>query len=440
MNAKSPMDFMAARFASAIIYDKTWVHRVVDSLTFEAGEVINSQSVSLDLTVPDLPAWQPIEKILGSGATPKCSEDSWNLAHRREKDQIPVPLALLLKGVIDQLDITLEGKSLPTLTSNENRLLTIIMVKHAVLEIIPDAFSLDEDIDSILSGSVSDFEALDIVQELIKVAESSSVVAHKAHALLNFLNNLMDQFVLFALAPASVVGQRVVMKYKISSSAGPAQQASTFPALLLPFKYQYGAGTWWSEASYHVDITVPTDLVISQVRVSLPEQPAVSEPFSTPNSHRFHGYISSQELKESPLKILTLKLEPSFQGIRKWSLWLSVLFALGFIFAAIVQFQPGGLEAPMLRSSVTLLLVTPALMLSWLARNAEHPFVGRVLAPIRTLLIFQALILYLSALNLATQLTHFWVIGWIICYIAAFLVSAYALYVHGMIFNRGKAL
>lgn len=263
MNAKSPMDFMAARFASAIIYDKTWVHRVVDSLTFEAGEIINSQSVSLDLTVPDLPAWQPIEKILGSGAPPKCSEDSWNLAHRREKDQIPVPLALLLKGVIDQLDITLEGKSLPTLTSNENRLLTIIMVKRAVLEIIPDAatFSLDEDIDSILSGSVSDFEDLDMTKELIKVAESSSAAAPRAHALLNFLNNLMDQFVLFALVPASVVGQRVVMKYKISSSAGPAQQASTFPSLLLPFKYQYGAGTWWSEASYHVDITVPTDLV-----------------------------------------------------------------------------------------------------------------------------------------------------------------------------------
>lgn len=439
-----PQEILMQKFIKPLIFQRDWVHRVVVSIKYDAGELENSQSISLDCTVPDFPSWRATNICLsGDGST----ELTWAASRTKDDDQVIVPVAMLKKGIINKLDVTFEGKSLSVLTTSQNRSLTFEIIRSSLSRLSLDATQIEQamaDVTCIYEqrpeGSVDQGSA-DATQNILEIIESSQIIdEERSRTLSDFILLLQTHYLLFVLVPKSCVKKRVILKYKIS---GDASNKVTDPArkrLFTPLVADYELDLWWNKSNHHVDVSYPTELMISSVVLSSESENFVIE---RPQVHRYHTNVPAELVDQFLGKKLYFKVVPAVQSLRRWNAWLSILFALGYsagLFIQICATKNFGLDDASLRSAATVVLLLPALLVSWLARSNEHPFVAAAFSQLRLVFLLQALILYFSSATLVLHVGGWlWTLSWYAIYCAAAVVSIYAAILHWVVLKEKQS-
>lgn len=401
-----------------------WVHRQVDSLRFtESGDT--RRHVSLDITVsPDLPTWPPTR-----------NQNRTSLLQKRLQDKgVPkrfyaIPLGYLAKDSIQRLDVSLNGTPLPVLTSRENGESAILFLWHQIRNIEAADPGLNESslrslrslaIEAAMYSGKSDPGSTPKRPDVRKAIESiisdsviSSAALSEIAFLLTYLELLVDNFILIALAPLELRGQRLVVKYSLDQPPAPSPKSRVLD-YLKPLAVDYTPPAFSSGSSYHFEADLPGALraleierdgtVLGEVRSG--SRVHVAWPATL--SASINGVPSS----DRSVRIITT---PARQGVRNFSFGATI--ATSAIFAlAIFQMLTGlivknDFSVPTPAASVV--LAGQALLLSWIARAPEHDVVSRALRVLRLSLILNAGLLFSAALLLAIPVEQpIWKVSW----------------------------
>ena len=433
-----------------MLVNDQWVHRQVDSLRIDT-DGYSRRHVSLDITVPH-------------DALPWPNSDS---------RQVSAPIGVLEKRVLQNFDVSLDGSPVPVLTRQQNG-----AVSRAFLGYLLRNIHLPSDHESELEkeiGKVVDYDGRDrddgtppsSIESALRRAFSAVEnltpdAATSARLLTTYVDLLTNNFLFSVVLPADLRGKRIVVKYSFDQRLD-VKGTLVAPSLLT---FSYVAPQAWSSASYHVEFDLPPSLAIvavTSVKHDLRESPihqgnyngeavadgfgadppgrsAGSDPESaheeqtssitnapelgSPRSHvalRPPGDIQLQELRAGTI--------PIAQGIRTFTNWTTVVVVLLVLLSIPIRMWNIGVALPFTAPSpvAPVILIGPALFLSWLSRSREHDIVSRLLLPLRCVLICCAAILLLLAVLAAVPMqVWLWHVMWIVIYLLTSIVALVA--------------
>lgn len=437
-NADLPLE-LHKRSVGETYYDllvtSSWVHRQVDALRIEdAG--LTRRFVSLDLTVPDdLPDWREAHT---TSATPQAVG----------RKQMALPLAFLEKKVIQRLDVSYEGKSLPVLTSWQN-----VEVAKRILEFLVGSLdSVSEKQRTELnelagraagSSSATEDEAnllKDIEKKLQGIADNHDLSDREAAALLglnNYIQTFVGHFVLLALVPSDISGRRVVLKY----SHDQIDERPRTP-YWGPLRFTCVVPISWRTASHHVEVQLPQSLQITQIKLDAANKSASEAvrsaplavsmdsqgmPLTSSTAHVILPLESRDSIQIVPTRQLDIYAVPAPQGVRGFT-YASAAAVSGVVLISLFG-RWGWVVSPEFAvpsTAASLLLIGPALLLSWLARSKEHQIVAVLLRPLRAiLLVLAAVLVAMAALAAVPVFPLAWSIAWWMIYGATFVAASY---------------
>lgn len=416
--------------------NSTWVHRQVDSLRFtESGDT--RRHVSLDITVsPNLPTWPPTKAKSGANFFQKRSGSK-----NAPKQYYAIPLGYLEKDSIQRLDVSLNGTPLPVLTSRENGESAILFLWHQIRQIEAMDSGLDEGslralrslaAEAVMYSGKSDpgstRERPDVREEIQSIINGSTIsnpVLSKIALLLTYLELLVDNFMLIALAPLELRGQRAVVKYSLD------QPPASLPKMRIlnywkPLAVEYSPPSFSSNSSYHFEADLPDALRALRVErdgIILGEIKSGSRvhvAWPATLSASINGVTSS----DRSVRITTT---PAHQGVRTFSFAATIATSIIFTLA-LFQMLTGAIvrdDFNVPTPAASIVLAGQALLLSWIARNPEHDVVSRALRVLRLSLIVNAGLLFSAALLLAIPVEQWiWKVSWLALFGLSLAVTA----------------
>ena len=394
-----------------LLVDDRWVHRQVDSLRLDS-EGYTRRHVSLDVTVPD--------RIVSKG------------------EQAFLPLGVLRKRVIQRLDVTHDGKSLPVLTSRENGEITTAFIDylvHGADFLSEHAREVRQALQRVVEYNSADGgkNPLDDARTVLKAAFSavpkmSDDAQTHARLLVSYAELFAENFMLVVVIPTELISQRVVFKYSLDQPFTVDDPWSSISSLT----FSYTPASCWSNTSYHVEIDLPSSLEI----VKVAQEPSSSRsldgtdakaPERIANSPslggaRSHVVLTTDSVVEENAE-LSITTVPGPQGIRRFTVW-----AAAFVTALVLASIPARVCNVVVADTFTIpspvapvVLVGPALLLSWIGRSREHDVVSNLLLPLRGVLMVCSLVLVLLAV-LAAVPVEVWV--WHVTWSAIYLLTA----------------
>ncbi|UDF21582.1 hypothetical protein [Rhodococcus qingshengii] len=338
----------------------------------------------------------------------------------REGEQVFLPIGVLRKRVIQRLDVTHEGNSLPVLTSSENGEITIAFIDYLVSKAdIPSerACAVRAALRAVVeyNSASGDVNPLKIAQDTLKAAFSDVPDMSKdaqicARLLVSYAELFAENFLLVVVISAEFVSQRVVLKYSLDQPFEVAHPWSSISSLT----FSYTPASCWSDTSYHVEIDLPSSLAIvevaqgpsssqsaegagDEVRKVVEARKGIANSPSLGGS-RSHVVLTTQHVVEENAE-LSVTTVPGPHGIRRFTVW-----AAAIVLALVLASIPARLcnvvvaDAFIIPSSVApVVLVGPALLLSWIGRSREHDVVSNLLLPLRGVLMACSMVLVLLA-------------------------------------------
>lgn len=225
------------------------------------------------------------------------------------------------------------------------------------------------------------------------------------------------------LLPASVRGQRIVVKYETVRPKGVSHSSWWTGVSTVTHRRLVS----WPAASFHSEILLSQEVVTARVSACArdpykDENVQHDRLFSVPvdaRDDRLHFVASgNQAQNRTYLAEIIATVVPAKQGIRSFSAWATAAVVVALILAWAARIcdsiisETFGVPSP----ALSLLLVGPALFLSWIARSREHQVVSATMRPLRKLLILNSLALISMGVLVAVPLTPgAWNVGWIIC-------------------------
>lgn len=382
-------DASAGRNLSLLLLDsRSWVHRRVETLTLhEAGS--NRHSVSLDVTPPR------------------------NLLIEGSIGRVILPLGLLDKRMLRSFDLVDgSGKALSMLGSAENADLALQMMRAwapTSLKADPSAWQ----------------EFITILQTLIgsdQVTVSANIrhferwwgAWRNEHLDLEAKEvNDLEFFAAFAVALATHflfliefdragAGTRTIIKYSFEVDAPEVRSGRR--ARFLSRVADYGFA-----ASQHFEVRSPPGVELRKITFSEFDlaREQVQEYVDIGGASRgvSHAALTPRHRLHSAL--LEVEASLSKRGMYTFTHLAFAVVSMLVVVAWLVKVDllPLVSETAVVPSaSVSILLVGPALMFSWVARSPEHSLATAMFKPLRETLMCSALILLLMALAAAVPL------------------------------------
>lgn len=413
-----------------LLMNSDWVHRQVDAISVEEGGGAR-RKVSFDLTVPEqLPVW-PFDKLRTDDA-------------ELPKRQLALPLGFLEKKVTRGLDATLDGRSLPVLTATQNGQISIAILNHiaSMVEHVTDAdrskiqrlISMATSYDGQDRADVDPSEKIGTVLNEIssRYSDLDDKSAAALLALMSYLKTFTSNYLLVVLVPSETKGQRIVVKYSRDQ-----EDVSYRTPWLKKLDFSYDVPMTWRSASHHFELILPNSLEITgltlDARIPGSKNPTV-EVLGYPvgkRASRAHIVLpKNNDLEIVRNQQLRVYAVPTVQGIRSFTMLAMLVAALLLAFTFLERRVDWVIDPKFSipSTAVSLLLVAPALLISWIARRREHPIVAVVLKPLRLILFFLALITgVLAGLAAVPVSNEFWTIAWWVVYGLATLAGIYTL-------------
>lgn len=408
-----------AKYFDSIV-DDSWVLRQIDSIRIASGGETRRHT-SLDLLASErLPTWP---------------HEGCSTVGERGSASIAVPIALIKKGLMDRLDVSCDGSSLPVLTAEQNTEAALLILFSIIGQVRKEAPGLtsigqrtleDMCITAVSGGAryanveveADSEQAGELVIDTINRAVLGVEVSERGILLLGQLASLTEtlhgHFMLIALLPEGLRGKRVVIKYALDFRKFVPPEA-VLGGPFTPKVLSHSPTMFFESCSYHFELDLPSDLhVVGAMRDF--ELLTISD--ATSRFHLTWPSRPAEEVRESLIsstRFVHLHVAPASQGIRNFAK-VSVFATLSFSLLALWELVFGGIireDFVVPSPGASVLLVSQALLISWLARSAENRFVAISLKPLRALLIVNAATIFLAAGLLAVPLeSRVWHGGW----------------------------
>lgn len=401
------------KLLTLMLTSRTWVHRRVSALRLDT-EGTTRQSVSVDITLPS-------DLAIEAEATSK---------------RVVVPLGMLAKGAKQRLDAKHDGKGVAVLGRQQNSRMATDML-YAAVQRLPRKGEQDLPTDlAVLSRVVeaspeeaqSAFDAYEAWKRTSLDADRFQV---RDRGLLVFVDLLIERlarnFLFLVELDADLVAIRTTLKYSLDQDLpeleGRGPQQIVFKYSIPDFGYA---------ASQHVEVEVPRGLclrTIDFVEFDRRGIAAQSIGYTAPNPTRLaHAVLAPKAITHTG--DAWVEAVPSKQGLYSFSLWASIItvvLVLASIGLRVFNLEVLREERLIPSPAASIILVTPALLLSWLSKEPEHELVARLLAPLRHVLLACGGILLTMAVLAAVPFTPVvWHMLWFVVYEATACMALYA--------------
>lgn len=392
------------KLVSLLIGSSSWLHRRVDALRL-GGDGITRLHVSLDVTVPT------------------------DLCLQRPGGQVVVPLAFMEKAALRQLDTEdSSGKSMSVLDAPVNsqyalkflQALTPRWVQEdsvawgAVQNVLGDLVRSSDDVESATVWRTLEalLERAAGRREELSNDESSELAVFSGIA-----RQMGEQFLFLVEISSDWVGVRTVLKYSLDQDAPQVSRNPTKRAIFGLVVPDFGFA-----GSQHIEVELPDGVVLE--RLTLEEtifQGDVQNGLAIDAPERWGqrtvGHVTLRPSSRFSSGELWVTVVPTKQGLYRFAKASILTVALAVIAAWVVRndssFFLRKVEIP--SPSASILLVGPALLLSWFSRASEHALVAKVQGPLRLGLLGSALVLLIMAALAAVPVTvPVWDAAWLL--------------------------
>lgn len=398
-------DEVACAETITLVWEKMqyWMLRKVDSIRMESEQRARRR-ISIDLLVPSFPelAYQENERS------------------RSDIDQVDsplmLPLTLMGKGTLRDLDVEVDGKQACVLTTQENAVIAELAVLLESAPDAPDPEGLRRDVGGIIKARPREAERLlkEFTAQWITGAEVPALT-ETGQAL---LRELASSFLLIVLVPAGLAGQRIIVKYAYhwdrilhsdASKPPPWRIASdlwvcarpAFGISSLSLEVEVNSA---SEAqSYHLEVHAPPSLTFTAL--AMPEDDQGGEVASDVHVGQVaHGVARYSSPPQLPA---TLEVTGINTGLRS-AAWVVTAYTAAIFLLS--YFLPGAFAAWRGQGSraAPLLLAVPAAAMSMMARQEENVVAAYFWRPLRVVVVTCAALLMAGAAAVAIGLEQRW--------------------------------
>ncbi|MGO4230452.1 hypothetical protein AB4Y72_16510 [Arthrobacter sp. YAF34] len=387
-----------ARLTQLILGSQSWVHRRVDSLTLGVeGET--SRSVSLDVTVPA--DWA----ISGS------------------KGRMIVPLALIEKATLRRVSTRdASGHPMPVLGTAANSELAAMFLNQITPEWIRAnaatraecSAHIHQLVDATPDEAEATARAFDSwLNRIVEGRNPGDNDRQDVEVFNRFARHLASHFLFLVEMDSTLRGTRTVLKFSHDLDAPLA--GGTRTAVIQTEVPDFGF-----TASQHMEVIVPPGLAIRAVRmVELnPDGSPLDRDSDRPKPKfaRPVGHVSIAPMSRMSSGRLVVDVVPARRGIQNFTRASAALVSAALFLALLLKFDMVAALTPDAKipsPSASILLIGPALLLSWLGRTPEHDLTATLLGPLRMILLLLSFVLLLMATAAAIPMTPlFWNILW----------------------------
>ncbi|MEV7661816.1 hypothetical protein [Paenarthrobacter sp. NPDC089316] len=316
--------------------------------------------------------------------------------HRVNNHQVVVPIALMRKGTLRGFDVAYEGKPVTVLEKPTNSNYALKMLVAAVGT--QQGLSLEQhaSAEHILSQVVKchpgdEAGALRDFNEWLNGAPADEEFVSLVHA-------LARNFLLMIVLDADVLSKRIVVKYSWDEEPPPLEDKGRKRV-----SFYHEVADFGFPASQHVEVELPLGLRVRSLELA---ELLTSGQTSVPNQdipqhtrNVAHAAISpTNRFARGGFKIW---VEPARAGILNFTRGTVVAVVLSVVAAQVLRifdgfFLKSGVQwipSP----SASIILVGPALLLSWMSKQTEHALLVALLGPLRHCLLLCAGALLLMA-------------------------------------------
>ncbi|WP_307422529.1 hypothetical protein [Pseudarthrobacter defluvii] len=347
-----------------------------------------------------------------------------------------MPLGMLVKGAKQRLDAKHDGKGVAVLGRVDNSRLAIKML-HDAARNLPRLSSANEPDDGTVFAAVVESDAADSSTKVDAYEDwkASSLdsrnftESHKRRLLLldMLVARLAKNYLFLVELDADLVGTRTTLKYSLDEDLpeledrGPQQ-----------IRFKLSIPDYGFAASQHVEFEVPKGLCIQSIDFVAFDRKLLAIQSSghsvTSPTRTAHEVLAPKSVFHTA--DAWVAAAPARQGVFSFSKWAAVIttfIVLATIPVRIWNNEVLRPEALIPSPAASIILVTPALLLSWMSKEPEHELVARLLAPLRGILLASGGILLTMAVLAAVPVSPWiWWGSWFIIYGATAWMAIHA--------------
>jgi hypothetical protein len=364
--------------------------------------------------IADQPAWvfrrvetasliaeQRIRRVMSVDC--RVLPDVVDLAEDLGFDRFIIPLRFVMSGSLLSFDLRHNDDPVPLLTRDQNTLATQALLYAAVDQ-------CDIDLSTPLRANLAQVSRADMVAapptlDLLGLGSQRRPDETVEEALLRWAVTTFDQkYLLLADIPLADAQHRSVFKiiqelpqHPLPSPAHRIRQQVAWE----PMSFVFDAPDVTAAGSYHFQFTAPDGLTVSDgTLLAANEERTHVEAFGTTTRRSSVLGLNSHigGVPDTDSYAAVVKVRPSPDGLLRASAASAVFTTVLLLIAST---WANRLQDEQLGSSITLLLVLPGVVSTFLARPGEHSMVSRVLRGVRFLMLTSAVIIYLGAGALA---------------------------------------
>lgn len=391
---------------------QSWVHRRVDSLRLDAKGGTR-RHVSLDVTLPR-------EAVVPA----------------QSRKRVVVPMGWMPKGPMTRLDTSQNGAGLVVLGKIENSALAFEMLRAALGHLPNQRNATDRDFaafkalveaDDLVDRVRAREEFFTVVGELVDEKTLPEDQRWRFALFQNYVNLLEDNFLLLVELDEELIEIRSTLKFSIDVQPDFKPQR--------PLWFHWPVPDFRHAASQHVEIELPRGLEVKEMRfvafdtAGEKTQQITEHPVGSGTT--VHGVLkpSGRDVKAN----LGVRAEPVRQGLYMFTRVAVLTTVLLVILSAGLRQLDGFLlkdvDLPSPASSI--ILIAPALLLSWMSREREHEALFMMLEPLRRILFLCAgIFVTMAGLAAIPVSVPVWHTAWWAIYAATVAAVAYSVAVY----------
>ncbi|UTM45823.1 hypothetical protein [Glutamicibacter mysorens] len=387
----------------------SWVHRRIESLRLsEQGST--RKRVSQDMTISE------------SG-----------IIQAKSRGRMVVPLGWMPKGPVTRLDASYNGENLIVLGKSEHNEIVVHMLVSSLEELCGTRLLNPKHrkvVEAVLDATTSQEQqrCVEAFERLVeKLAPSNGYSPEQQDNLATvraLVQLLMSHYILFVELDMEMVGLRFTVKYS-SDVPAPKNEGTA------PIEIQWAIPDFPFAESQHFEIEVPANLQVQRLRaIAFDDADQVTqwEDSKTEEESR-SAHVVLRAKKEDVRVDVTVHVQPSAQGLFSFARWSVLICTLLVILSVPLRIFDHQVLGPKVvpSNSVSILLIAPALLISWVSRGQEHSIVIALLRPLRRILLATAgLFVCIAGLAAIPLTAQAWNICWGAIYVATAVLAIYA--------------
>lgn len=398
-----------------LLQSQEWVHRRVDALRLDP-DGSTRRYVSVDLTMDSKLA---------------ISCDS--------KNRVIVPLGVMRKGAIRRLDAKQDSKGIAVLGQEQNSALAKSMLS-AGLGTLPQTkggsasvTSLDSVLDDLVSStSVNGTQSLNDYNtwksENLDISSLNADQELRLTLIDALARRFTDHYLFLVEIDSNLLGMRTTLKYSLDQTMPESEKDG-----LQQIRFHYALPDFGFAKSQHMELEIPKGLTLIEMDFLSFDQEGVVRQISTDSpidGSRIGHTVLAPKDPDVEAEVWARAI-PSKQGIYGFSKWASII-TVGLVALSVLirlfDTQFLRVEAIVPSPAASIILIAPALLLSWIGREPEHELVATLLQPLRIIVFSCAGILVVMAALAAIPLSPLaWNIVWVGVYLGTLAIGSYSI-------------